>query len=97
MLALALRGVMFGCVGVAGYVCIALCTMFELVTCSLIFGFRHRLGYLFVDDEDVVVLVSKIACTPALVLHCCQNVQPESAMLRGSIHFNAPSDNCYAM
>ncbi len=49
------------CVGAAGYVCIALCTMFECVTASLIFGFRNRLGYLFVDDEDVVALVSKIA------------------------------------
>jgi hypothetical protein len=36
--------------------------MFEVVSCSLIFGFRHRLGYLFVDDDDVVALVSKIAC-----------------------------------
>ncbi|BDA44364.1 probable multidrug and toxin extrusion protein 1 [Coccomyxa sp. Obi] len=50
----------------SGYVCIALCMMFELVTCSLIFGFRHRLGYLFVDDEDVVALVSKIAVLAAV-------------------------------
>ena len=46
----------------AAYICIALCLAFECITASLIFGFRHRLGRAFVDNDDVVALVSQIAC-----------------------------------
>ena len=42
-------------------ICIGLCLVFECVTASLILGFRNTLGYLFVDNPDVVHLVSKLA------------------------------------
>ena len=42
-------------------ICIGLCLVFECVTASLILGFRDVLGSLFVDDADVVRLVSKLA------------------------------------
>ena len=53
----------------AAYICIALCLAFECVTASLIFGLRSRLGRVFVDNDDVVALVSQIACVaPCVVL-----------------------------
>ena len=45
----------------AAIICIGLCLVFECVTACLILGCRNVLGYLFVDDADVVHLVSKIA------------------------------------
>lgn len=76
--------------GAAGYVCIVLCTMFECVTASLIFGFRHRLGYLFVDDEDVVALVSKIAYarnSPAQKPCACTTLSAPGAHLHPMLNF----------
>jgi len=45
----------------AAMICIGLCLVFECVTASLIFGFRSVLGAAFVDDKDVIHLVSKLA------------------------------------
>ena len=45
----------------AAMICIGLCLVFECVTASLILGTRNILGSLFVDDTDVVRLVSKLA------------------------------------
>ena len=45
----------------AAMICIGLCLVFECVTASLILGFRSSLGYLFVNDPEVVHLVSKLA------------------------------------
>ena len=90
----ALHGVIFGRVPLAGYVCIALCMMFEVVSCSLIFGFRHRLGYLFVDDEDVVELASKIAYAPLLPLSAQHQLLLFCAECT---ELDAPFDTCRAM
>ena len=47
--------------GLAAMICIGLCLGFECVTAILILSLRSVIGYLFVNDEDVVHLVSKIA------------------------------------
>ncbi|CAK0774062.1 hypothetical protein CVIRNUC_004130 [Coccomyxa viridis] len=47
-------------------ICIGLCLGFECVTAILILSLRSVIGYLFVNDEDVVHLVSKIAILAAV-------------------------------
>ena len=42
-------------------ICIGLCLGFECVTAILILSCRGVIGYAFVDNADVVQLVSKIA------------------------------------
>ena len=42
-------------------ICIGLCLGFECVTAVLILSLRGVIGCLFVNDADVVQLVSKIA------------------------------------
>ena len=84
----------------AAYICIALCLLFECVTASLIFGLRSRLGRFFVDNDDVVALVSKIACAApfqhpwSLVFWCADT--PKQLVLPGpaSLSFRRHSSRC---
>ena len=45
----------------AALICIGMCLAFESVTACVILGLRSVLGYLFVDDANVVHLVCKVA------------------------------------
>lgn len=45
----------------AGQLAIALCMTFSVIMASLIYGFRSNLGYIFVNDEQVVSLVQQVA------------------------------------
>ena len=50
----------------AGQLAIALCMTFSVIMASLIFGFRHNLGRIFVDDPDVVAMVKQVAWLAAV-------------------------------
>ena len=52
--------------GSAGQLAIALCMTFSVIMAALVFGFRERLGYIFVSDPDVVRQVQKVAWLAAV-------------------------------
>ena len=77
------------CVHAVAFICIALCLAFECVTAALILGFRRVLGRAFVDNDDVVALVSQIACVPSAPC-----LRPHSPTLHAAAQA-LPSEYCH--